>query len=339
MIIDSPVISVIIPVYNVEKYIDRCLDSLRNQTVHNFEAILIDDGSTDSSGSICDKYSQMDERFRVQHVPNGGVSAARNLGLSLAIGKYVTFVDSDDSIESNYLELLMNQPDNVDLVIMGVKFLDESSAVIEVKSYQASEKLVSPSLANDVFRDSSLWYSVSKRYKRQVLVDNAICFDSSLSMGEDTLFVLHYLRCCKIVITIESTPYRYYRSGSGTLSSRRLDTYERIDAANEKMSDFLDAWHPGAGSTPEMKHRFWLSFYYASFYILQDSTSSFCTKFKQLHKTFSRTKTRLSASDIWEMTHVERPVFRVLLTLRRPVLLLSIHEILTAASKIRRNRR
>lgn len=97
-----PLLSVIVPVYNVEKYLTRCIDSILNQTFSNFELILIDDGSPDRCGEICDTYVQKDARIVVIHKENGGVSSARNKGLDIAKGKYLTFVDSDDDIARTY---------------------------------------------------------------------------------------------------------------------------------------------------------------------------------------------------------------------------------------------
>lgn len=101
-----PLISVIVPVYNVEKYLKRCLDSIRKQTYSNIEILLIDDGSTDQSGRICDDFAKLDSRVRVFHKENGGVSTARNLGIEQAKGEYITFVDSDDYVDSDYIEYL-----------------------------------------------------------------------------------------------------------------------------------------------------------------------------------------------------------------------------------------
>lgn len=102
----NPKISVIVPVYNVEKYLRRCIDSILAQTFTDFELLLIDDGSKDSSGEICDEYARNDERVRVFHKENGGVSSARNLGLDNAKGEWVSFVDADDIIYSNNLDIL-----------------------------------------------------------------------------------------------------------------------------------------------------------------------------------------------------------------------------------------
>ena len=101
-------ISVIVPVYNVENYLKRCLDSIINQTYQNIEIILIDDGSTDNSGNLCEDYKKIDNRIKVVHKTNGGLSDARNTGIKKAKGKYITFVDSDDYVEYDYVEYLYN---------------------------------------------------------------------------------------------------------------------------------------------------------------------------------------------------------------------------------------
>lgn len=111
-------ISVIVPVYNVEKYLSQCLDSIIHQTYKNLEIILVDDGSTDSSGLICDNYSQKDKRIKIIHKCQGGLSDARNAGLKIATGEYISFIDSDDFIDKNMYSILINntQKYNSDIV-------------------------------------------------------------------------------------------------------------------------------------------------------------------------------------------------------------------------------
>lgn len=113
-------ISVIVPVYNVEKYLNRCIDSIINQTYTDLEIILVDDGSTDSSGSICDEYAQKDERIKVIHKENGGLSDARNTGVAAATGDYVSFIDSDDYIEPDMMELLITTIGDCDMSMCGM---------------------------------------------------------------------------------------------------------------------------------------------------------------------------------------------------------------------------
>ena len=103
---DNELISIVIPIYNVEKYIEKCLDSVIKQTYKNIEIILVDDGSPDNCGKICDSYANNDKRIQVIHKENGGLSDARNVGIERANGKYITFVDSDDYIELDYIEYL-----------------------------------------------------------------------------------------------------------------------------------------------------------------------------------------------------------------------------------------
>lgn len=118
----TPKISVIVPVYNTEKYLRRCVDSILAQTFTDFELLLIDDGSTDSSGAICDEYAQKDSRVRVFHKENGGVSSARNLGLNKAKGEYIAFVDGDDWISSDMYESLLNKIKNEEADIVYCDF-------------------------------------------------------------------------------------------------------------------------------------------------------------------------------------------------------------------------
>ena len=115
---ESDLISVIVPVYNAEKYLNRCIDSILSQTMTDFELLLIDDGSQDNSGRICDEYAEKDARVRVFHKSNGGVSSARNQGLDNAMGNWITYVDADDRCSCDYLEHLLSKvDDDTDLII------------------------------------------------------------------------------------------------------------------------------------------------------------------------------------------------------------------------------
>ena len=121
---ENALISVIVPVYNVEKYLDRCVNSLLNQTYENIEIILVDDGSTDNSSEICNKWCKQDDRIRTFHKINGGLSSARNYGIKKAKGKYITFVDSDDWIDENTFEIINEQ--KADMYIYGIYINDEN---------------------------------------------------------------------------------------------------------------------------------------------------------------------------------------------------------------------
>lgn len=125
-------ISIIIPVYNIEKYIEKCLDSILDQTYEDFEVIIVDDGSTDSSGQICDSYARTDNRIKVIHIKNGGASKARNIGIEYSSGDWITFVDGDDYIESTMLAELHKElcEKNLDVVFCDFRMVSEDSTKV-----------------------------------------------------------------------------------------------------------------------------------------------------------------------------------------------------------------
>ncbi len=176
-------ISIIIPVYNVEKYLKDCLNSILNQSFYDIEIILVDDGSTDSSGKICDDYALKDSRIRVFHKENGGVSIARNLGLDKALGDWVMFVDADDFLLQNSIVTLFQAAnrDNSDIVFGNAKRLvgDHHYTIFNLKNSKTNEILHSlPSL--------TLWGYLMKR---KPLVDNSIRFVDGLAYSEDAVFL------------------------------------------------------------------------------------------------------------------------------------------------------
>lgn len=137
---EQDLISVIVPVYNVESYLKRCLDSIINQTYQNIEIILIDDGSTDNSGNLCEDYKKIDNRIKVVHKTNGGLSDARNTGIKKAKGKYITFVDSDDYVEYDYVEYLYNLIKKYDTNISFCKYYVERNDKIKIKTKGIEKK-------------------------------------------------------------------------------------------------------------------------------------------------------------------------------------------------------
>ena len=156
----KPGLSVIIPVYNTENYIEECLSSILNQTFESFEVLCIDDGSTDSSGIICEAYCEKDERFHVYHIENSGVSAARNVGLDHAVGEYVVFIDSDDFISATHFETLYNGVESSGMLSICLREMVGEMAPENKKSGQKysfvdfneeNEGIISDALRNRVF--------------------------------------------------------------------------------------------------------------------------------------------------------------------------------------------
>ncbi len=218
----EPKISVIVPVYNVEKYIHRCIDSILSQSFIDFELILVDDGSPDNCGKICDEYAQKDCRVRVFHKPNGGVSSARNLGLDNTKGKWITFIDSDDYIEIDYLEelVLFERDDKTDFVV----------TLNTIRKYTQCKSLtLQYSEYNQLFSLYGLdknGYVIGKLYKTDIIQKLQLRFNTNVHLGEDVMFALKYLMHTNSIVIFSSDKYIYDKSRPDSLTkvSNSYDT-------------------------------------------------------------------------------------------------------------------
>ena len=232
-------ISVIVPVYNVEKYLEECLDSIQNQTYSNIEIILVNDGSTDNSKEICEKYCKQDSRFLLINQENQGLSAARNKGVEISTGEYIVFVDSDDIIKTNYLEKLMQyMTEDVDIVeciftVKKMEFLDENiettTIIFEGDSNEAVKFFPQHTLNVN---------AVTKLYRREIVeavpyIDGVIFEDVYCGIG-----MLKYIRK---IIKIDYKGY-YYRQRQAsimhrTFTPKNLDIFTVSDKLLEMYSD------------------------------------------------------------------------------------------------------
>lgn len=220
-------ISVIIPVYNVEAYLRQCIDSVLAQTFRDFELLLIDDGSTDGSGAICDSYAAIDPRVRVFHKENGGVSSARNRGIDNAKGEWITFVDSDDYIQKEYLyNFILNIDEDLDLIIQGIRRFGELDNRI-VYSYKENLAINIKDFLNAYNIHPNIAGPVSKFYKKRIIKNNKIEFVDYLKYGEDTIFNLDYISHTKYVKLITGTFYNY-RDNSKGLSKKSLNYKDEL---------------------------------------------------------------------------------------------------------------
>lgn len=207
-----PKISIIVPVYNVEKYVHRCIDSILAQSFTGFEVLLIDDGSLDKSGEICDEYAMKDSRVRVFHKENGGVSCARNVGIKHATGKFIIFVDSDDYVETNYIENLLHDwhklPNNNGIVIQSYyKGHGEHWRTKQVADFLASSKFeLSKAVENGLLRYSE---PHSKMFCLRTILDNDIMFPSNIKNGEDGIFIARYLNHVDCALLSSRAGYHY----------------------------------------------------------------------------------------------------------------------------------
>ena len=242
-----PFVSIIVPVYNVEKHLTRCLDSLLNQTYSNFEILLINDGSTDSSGQICDDYQAKSDKIRVFHIENGGVSNARNYGIENCKGEFIQFVDSDDFVNETYISSMVDEikDKNVDLVISGIKQLqlknDEMITTKEIISANNGlyKKDDLKHIMSDLIDSSYINYCYSKLIKRKILIENSIRFDKNLSLGEDTLFVLDVIRYSKHIYILSRADYNYLIHSNDTLTYKfRPDKFNILNDLSEKILNF-----------------------------------------------------------------------------------------------------
>lgn len=204
-------VSIIIPVYNTAIYLGRTIESVLAQTYENIEIILVNDGSVDRSGEICDEYAQGNPRVKVIHQKNSGVSVARNAGIDASSGRYIQFLDSDDELKKNMTETLVEnmEEQDSDIVICGYFTVGQNikETSIETCLYNRNEFLISsyvdPRVAPIVW---SCWNMI---FKSSIIKENNLWFDSSFVKGEDGLFTLGYIMKCKKVFALNQSFYRY----------------------------------------------------------------------------------------------------------------------------------
>ncbi len=240
-----PTISVIVPVYNVEKYIHRCINSILAQTFNDFELILVDDGSPDRSGAICDEYAENDNRIRVFHRENGGVSAARNTGIAMARGKYITFCDSDDYYNSDWLSELYSAilQSNADLVSAGYTKYDQDGAQLmkrkhekTIYHFQSVQESIT-FLIKNVLQGGIGWEIWTKLFKSEIIQTNSIQFcETCDNFAEDLGFVLEYLLYTRDISVIESISYGYTQHPSSMMSKSK--GVVKLNAVNEISKHF-----------------------------------------------------------------------------------------------------
>lgn len=233
---DKPLISIIIPVYKVENYLDRCLKSVVNQTYKNLEIILIDDGSPDRCPEMCDFWAEKDNRIKVIHKKNAGVSAARNDGLAVAKGDLIGFVDSDDVLHPSMYEEMVNYlvSQDCDLVSCGFSEFSDNTDInfeIEVDSYQ---KVV-------LTRNEAVKYSFEKDNKVKFIyvvwtlliraeIAKSVKFDCSLTNGEDTKFSFEVLMKTNRVGWLDAPFYMYYQNKNGAVAS--ITSKKKVECIN-----------------------------------------------------------------------------------------------------------
>lgn len=246
-IVLKPKVSIIVPVYKAEKYLNRCLDSLRKQTLKEIEIILVDDSSPDRCPSLCDQAAKEDMRIKVIHKKNEGAGFARNAGMKVADGKYIGFVDSDDYVDLTMYETLYNEAEkyNSDLVMSGVIFVDgnmfrkegeriyktyfdEDTHFTTEEDLKKLKRGIVGALPYESY-DSRYGMSVWKNlFKREIIEQNSLQFCSEREMlSEDSLFMIDYLCCIKKATGIKPAFYNYCRNEGSFSKTYNKDGFEK----------------------------------------------------------------------------------------------------------------
>ena len=251
-------VSIVVPVYNAEKTIKRCVSSIQNQTYGKLEIILVDDGSEDTSLVKCTAFTENDSRIRVYRQENSGVSAARNKGIELAQGEYLLFVDSDDAIKQDMVEQMLGAAEDGYLVMcnMLVNATDEDSL-------DAVGSVVSKKISKEEFWELYKVYlinsPVNKLYSRACIKSHR--FPEDISWGEDLLFNLDYLREINGFIHIDAKLYHYYDSGPGSLNHRyNSDGFEIQVKIFSALKNYCETQ---LNFTKEQYAEFWWKYYKA----------------------------------------------------------------------------
>ncbi len=214
-----PSISIIIPIYNSEGYLQRCIESARNQSYDNIEILLIDDGSTDRSGIICEEFAAKDNRIRVFHQTNSGVSAARNLGIKNAIGSWIAFIDSDDFIGEDFTKIVETLPkdESIELIQIGYT-IDLFGKGKKVFNPHKSGIIEKETLFTNMGFSSMCW---SYFYKREFIERISIEFNENVHYSEDREFVIKALLSAKSIYFSDSIQYTYLLNDTSAVQKKR----------------------------------------------------------------------------------------------------------------------
>ena len=207
-------VSIIVPAYNAEKILPKCLDSILSQTYKDFEVILINDGSKDRTGEVADGYAAKDDRIKVIHKTNGGVSSARNEGLKIAAGEWVAFIDSDDWVDPRFLESFFTEG-TADLMVGGYNTVgchevrEASYDNVFVEDNRGLRELLKAHITDMTFLCP--W---AKMFRNSILKESSMIFDTNMKIGEDTAFVWEYLNKCSSISLCAGQFYNYYTESS-----------------------------------------------------------------------------------------------------------------------------
>ncbi len=289
-------VSIIMPVYNVSEKLNKSLNSLINQTYSNIEILLINDGSTDNSGEVCDKYAQNDNRIKVVHKKNGGVSSARNIGLEIATGKYIMFVDSDDYTDEKSCEVMVKAIEkyDVDMVVSSYNTVYNGKVMKHIcpeKVYNSVE-----SMKDDfrlIYLDCFLNSPWNKLFKKEHITKG---FDENMRYFEDYYFVLDYMDNIRNLVTID-TPLYYYIEDTGNSLTKvfREDTFDVFPKIYLRQKEFCHKYF-GNEFDNELKSSLLYGFYNTAQKLIY-SKGSKDNKIKTLNNWLNNTTIKTSINE------------------------------------------
>lgn len=223
---NKPLVSVIIPIYKVEKYLDRCIKTILDQAYNNLEIILVDDGSPDNCPQMCDEWAKKDSRINVIHKENGGVSSARNMGLDASTGEYISFIDPDDIIHPDYYDILMSNIGNSDCIICNFKKFSNEIEFENKNSYTTETLTSIEAIKKGFFKNSNIFYVVWNKIIKSDIAKKQR-FDETMKNCEDSLFAYNVILSCEEIKYVEAPLYGYYIREDGAVKT--IDSYGKMN--------------------------------------------------------------------------------------------------------------
>lgn len=284
----SPLLSIVIPAYNAEKYIESCVDSILTQTFTEFELIIVDDGSKDSTPQICDSLASKDARIKVVHQKNKGVAEARNKGIKTATGKFITFIDADDTINPTYLSNF-SYDDKLDFEIQGfelcfIGYEEKNRSVTPARTQIASiSEIFQEAEHNRTSRGPYV-----KLFKSSIVKNNDVLFPTGISFGEDAIFVKQYLLNCHgngRAIALADYKYNHY-AASGSLTQREHRAADKLFVTETDFKLFNQIEQQLGKFNDDIKKDFYyqrtLEFYDAVLTVIKESSTQYFQKIELL---------------------------------------------------------
>ena len=279
-------VSIIVPIYNLEDYLDKCIQSLIKQTHKNLEIFLVDDGSTDKSSKVCDDWQKKDSRIIVIHKENGGVSSARNAGLKKRKGEYAASVDPDDYVKENYVEILLNSAVNNNCEMSIVNLIEVFSNGHENKyTFSTPNKLLNRHDFLENLYNKRTYKSgpCNKLYLKKVIDENNIYFREDVHYGEDLFFIVKFAEKSERFYYEfdENLYYYYYRNGSPTKCGFNEKTATLLNVCDE----LIDIYEKNNVDSCAIKNKY-IVFYYFSLYFFNQNNNYSKQEYKRIYKKY-----------------------------------------------------